>query len=160
MLKPEFIYKAQNFIFSDGSDKTQYFVVFLIEDEHILLISLTTSKSKLPQSYNNSTGCITFNNENGYGHSYIWESKQIIGRNGFNFPLRTYLQFEFKSQLIEINEDELLKSKITNKVEECDQLQEIEYHNLLNCVHKSRFLKNKYRKRIEEILTTNAMHKQ
>ncbi len=154
MLKPKTIYRAENYIFNNGTSKAKFFVILVTDEDNILLLSLTTSKSKLPVKYEISQGCAHFDNQDGYGHSYIWNENQIIGKKGFAFPLKTYLQLEFKSQLIEITGDLLKANHVTKQVIECDELIDTEYITLLNCLLKSRYLKRKYFTIIQKIISS------
>jgi hypothetical protein len=152
MIKPQHIYKAKNFIFENNREsKPKYFVVFHIDEESILLFSLTTSQSKLPENLDSfdSEGCVFFNDERGYGHTYIIKPHKIIGHNDFCFPIRTYIQLEFRTQLKEVNSEDIIRKYVSQEVIECCEIIDNEFLLLLNCLLRSRFLKNKHRKQIE-----------
>jgi hypothetical protein len=152
MVKPQFIYKAKDFIFENNSNPApKYFIVFHQDEEYVVLFSLTISKSKLPEELDlpNSSGCVFFNDNRGYGHSYIIPEGKVIGSNNFNFPQKTYIQIEIRAQLKEIDVD-LLKGKfVTQKLIECCFIIDSEFQKIVECLLKSKFLKNKHKKQIE-----------
>ena len=153
MIKPQHIYKAKNFIFENNqASKPKYFIIFHIDEDSTLLFSLTTSKSKLPQDLDtlDAEGCIFFNDERGYGHSYIIKPHKIIGNNNFCFPIRTYIQLEFRTQLKEVNSGDILRKYISQEITECCNIIDNEFKIILTCLLQSRFLKNKHRKQIEQ----------
>lgn len=155
MIKPQHIYKAKNFIFeNNASPAPKYFIVFHIDEESILLFSLTTSKSKLPSDLDlpEIEGCVFFNDECGYGHSYILKQDYVIGSNNFAFSERTYIQIEFRTQLKEINSNNLIEKYVTKELIECCCLFDDEFDKILFCLLKSKFLKNKYKRAIQQKL--------
>ena len=116
MIKPQYVYKAVNFIFENNAPpKPKYFVVFHCDEESTLLFSLTTGRSKLPANLDQAQfeGCVQFNDARGYGHSFIWNSKRVLGTNGFCFEKRTYIQLEFKAQLKEVNSSSISRKAPT-----------------------------------------------
>jgi hypothetical protein len=160
MIKPQHIYKAKNFIFENSREsKPKYFVVFHIDEESVLLFSLTTSQSKLPQNLDafEAEGCVFFNDERGYGHTYIINPQKIIGHNDFCFSIRTYIQLEFRTQLKEVNSEDILDKYVSDEIIECCKIIESEFIILMKCLLKSRFLKNKHRKQIEQKVTELAL---
>lgn len=155
MIKPQYIYKAKNFIFENNvSPAPKYFVVFHIDEDSILLFSLTTSKSKLPSDLDlpEIDGCVFFNDERGYGHSYILKQDCIIGSNNFAFTERTYIQIEFRTQLKEINSENLIEKYVTKELIECCCLFDDEFEKILICLLQSKFLKNKHKRVIQQKL--------
>jgi hypothetical protein len=153
MIKPQYIYKAKNFIFENNSEPApKYFIVFHVDEESVLLFSLTTSKSKLPSDLDSldTSGCIFFNDEQGYGHSYIILPKTIIGSNEFAFSIRTYIQIEFRTQLKEVLADELIRKYVSQELIECCCLFDNVFKEILSCLLQSRFLKNKHKKGIQQ----------
>lgn len=155
MVKPQYIYKAIDFIFEDSTQAPKYFVVFHTDEESTLLFSLTTSKSKLPANLDdpNTEGCVHFSDDRGYGHCYIWKPGTVIGGNGFSFSLRTYVNIEFKAQLKEVASSNISK-QATKRIEECCCLSDSEFLNVLSCLLKSRYLKGKHRKAISATMQT------
>ena len=142
MIRPQYVYRATNFIFDNGNrPKPKYFVVFHVDAESTLLLSLTTSQPKLPVDLDNegTEGCIYFNDNRGYAHAFIWKPAQPIGTNGFCFPLRTSVQFEFRSQLIALSTDEV-GAKVTERIEECCCLLDDKFIAILECLLASRYL--------------------
>ena len=118
MMQPQYVYRATNFIFDNASKpKPKYFVVFDVDAESTLLLSLTTSQPKLPAELDssNTEGCIHFNDLRGYGHAFIWKPNRPIGTNGFCFQVRTYVQFEFRHSLL-LCQKSKLKQKLPRKL--------------------------------------------
>lgn len=155
MIKPQYIYKAKNFIFENNVNPApKYFVVFHIDEESTLLFSLTTSKSKLPSDLDlpETNGCVFFNDERGYGHSYILKQNCVIGSNDFAFTERTYIQIEFRTQLKEVNSDNLIEKYVTEELVECCCLFDDEFERILSCLLQSKFLKNKHKRAIYQKL--------
>lgn len=148
MVKPQHVYRAIDFIFESPSHppKPKFFVVFHCDEDSFLLLSLTTSISKLPSDLDQPDieGCIHFDDDRGYGHSFVWNAKRVIGDNGFSFDLRTYVQLEFRSQLMQV-EESLISQYATSRIEECCCLNDFEFINLLGCLLNSKFLKRKHR---------------
>jgi hypothetical protein len=150
MIKPQYIYKAVDFVFDNNSPpKEKFFVVFHCDDEDVLLFSLTTSQPKLPESLDTpyTSGCVIFNDERGYGHAFVWKANEVIGTNGFAFRKRTYIQLEFKAQLIEVS-SERIAAKATEKIVEYCLLLNDSFRDLLMCLAQSRYLKQKHKKAI------------
>lgn len=155
MIKPQYIYKAKNFIFENNVNPApKYFVVFHIDEDSTLLFSLTTSKSKLPSNLDlpEIDGCVFFNDERGYGHSYILKQDCIIGSNNFAFSERTYIQIEFRTQLKEVNNEDLIEKYVTKELIECCCLFDDEFEKILSCLLQSKFLKNKHKRVIQQKL--------
>ena len=90
-----------------------------------------------------------FDDDRGYGYSYIWNPDTVIGSNNFSFPLRTYIQLEFKAHLIEVNSALLIEKYVSEELQECSCLFDKEYSTLLQCLLKSKYLKNKYKRSLE-----------
>jgi hypothetical protein len=97
-----------------------------------------------------TSGCIFFNDEQGYGHSYIILPKTIIGSNEFAFSIRTYIQIEFRTQLKEVLADELIRKYVSQELIECCCLFDNVFKEILSCLLQSRFLKNKHKKGIQQ----------
>jgi hypothetical protein len=151
MMQPQYVYRATNFIFDNSSKpKPKYFVVFHIDTESVLLLSLTTSQPKLPQDLDNESteGCIHFNDNRGYGHAYIWKPNRTIGTNGFCFQLRTSVQFEYRSHLITLPQEQI-KAKVTHTIEECCCLLDTEFAAILDCLIASKFLTGKQKQALQ-----------
>ena len=151
MMQPQYVYRATNFIFDNTSrPKPKYFVVFDVDAELTLLLSLTTSQPKLPADLDNSDteGCIHFNDRRGYGHAFIWKPNRSIGTNGFCFQLRTSVQFEFRSQLIALS-NEQIEAKITHTIDECCCLLDDEFAAILECLIVSKYLSRKQKRALQ-----------
>ena len=134
MLESQFIYKAIDFVFTNGDKpKPKFFIVFHCNEENVLLLSLTTSVSKLPSDLDtlDITGCVHFNDNRGYGHSFIWNNNEVIGKNGFKFELRTYIQLEFRSHLIEEGLESFKEKFVSKRIDICDCLTDDEFCKLL-----------------------------
>lgn len=155
MMQPQYVYRATNFIFDNASKpKPKYFVVFDVDAESTLLLSLTTSQPKLPAELDNSNteGCIHFNDLRGYGHAFIWKPNRPIGTNGFCFQLRTYVQFEFRSQLIALSKEQI-EAKVTHKIDECCCLLDNEFTAILKCILASKYLNGKQKRALQDKLS-------
>lgn len=151
-MQPQYVYKATNFIFNDfNRPKPKYFVVFHVDAESTLLLSLTTSQSKLPTDLDNedTDGCVRFDDDRGYGHAFIWKPNRSIGKNGFFFQLRTSVQFEFRSHLIALSKAQI-EEKVTHKIEECCCLSDDVFKAILECLIASRYLTGKQRRALQD----------
>lgn len=154
-MRPQYVYRATNFIFDTGSPpKPKYFVVFHVDAESTLLLSLTTSQPKLPADLDNDSteGCVYFNDHWGYGHAFIWKPARPIGTNGFCFQLRTSVQFEFRSQLIALSAEEV-EAKVTKKIDECCCLLDNEFAAILECLIASRYLSGSLKRSLADRLS-------
>jgi hypothetical protein len=154
VLLPQAVYLAIDFVFETGNNppKRKYFVVLHCDEESYLLVSLTTSISKLPESLDvpGHGGCVHFNDNRGYGHCYVILSTDVIGINSYSFSApKTYIQWEMKAQ-VKIVTQEKLSEQITRKVEQCCMLTDEIYKNILTCLLKSKFISKKHRLQIQE----------
>ncbi|ADB42944.1 hypothetical protein Slin_7001 (plasmid) [Spirosoma linguale DSM 74] len=159
MIRPQYVYRATDFVFGNGGKpKPKYFVVFHIDADSILLLSLTTSKSKLPANLDDdaSEGCVYYNDGRGYGHAFVWKPDRAVGTNGFCFPLRTYVQFEFRSQLYMLSSSEI-NSKATHTIDECCCLLDDEFIRILECLIGSRYLNGRQKRDLQS--RVNALKK-
>lgn len=160
MTRPQYLYRAIDFIFGENSQpKEKFFVVFHQDEESTLLFSLTTSKSKLPSSLDNHDldGCIQCDDPRNYMHAFVWKPNVVIGTNSFAFHKRTYVQLEFRSQLYEVKADDI-DSRATSRIVETCLLSDQEFLRLLECLVKSKYLKGKHKKALnEKISTLNSM---
>lgn len=153
MIKAQHLYLAKDFIFRNNSTRKKYFVVFDIDESNCLLFSLTTSQSKLPTNLDtDNSGCVHFDNENGYGHTYILPEGKIIGHEDFAFQKKTYIQFEFRSDLYECDANEIQRKHITKNISECCKIHNDEFCEILKCLIRSKYLKQKQKRSILSLI--------
>lgn len=154
-MRPQYVYRATNFTFKDGNSKPKYFVVFHQDEDSVLLFSLTTSQSKLPRDLDNedTDGCVHFDDHRGYAHAFLWKPNDVIGRNGFSFPSRTSIQWEFRTQLYSFKED-AIRAMVKGDIAECCCLTNRVFASILKCILKSDYLSKRQKREIEDRLAT------
>ena len=132
------------FHFIDGGfSKPKYFIVLKKTGNNLVLASLPTSKDTVPSIFQKTHGCIDMPEIN--FNCYYFSPETIICKNGFSFPLETYI---YGFRLCEYNSEKLLQQEEQKetKITLCGILKDTEYKSIIQCLSKSASVKRKYRR--------------
>lgn len=141
MLTSGNILHIKDFEFSDGSIKDKYLIVICYKDKDCVIVSLPSTQIYINQE-DIKCGCISTDTK----HCYHFPANKVIGKNGFFFPIDTFLYF---SQLKPIAEENMMKKYInTQKAKLLDSIINDEYKELVYCAYKGKQIS----KRIKLIL--------
>jgi hypothetical protein len=149
MLLPGSIYFIKNFEYVDGgqpSDKL-LIVLFLDEEDSIIIKALPTSQQRVPVSINNH-GCTN----NDLFSFFMFQEKRIVGTkvdgSNFSFDKNTFVLV--KDNVSIINRDALLKY-FPGRINHLANLSEDEYKRLIKCIKASVHLKQKVKRVLNKL---------
>ena len=82
------------FRFRDGRPaKDKFFLILKVFDESLIIAGLPSSQNYIPTSLQKEIGCLK--NENIDLGCYVFDSKEIVGENGFYFPKKTIVYGQY-----------------------------------------------------------------
>ena len=123
-------------------------IVLLQEDADSIIVTLTTSKDKVP-SFHKGKRCVV-DHDNGV-HFYYMPKGHQVGKNGFAFPDDTWVQFYQNIKRTSVTKLSDTYLQANNAMLVCE-LHDSEYSDLLYCIYKSKFVPRGIRRSLEPII--------
>jgi hypothetical protein len=144
MYTPGNILYFKPFVFAHGnSPKNKYFIVLKTIGEDILIASLPTSQDHIPKMVQKKHGCIDVPEYR--INCYCFQKGKIVTKNGFSFPLETFI---YGYQVDQFNKKNFDSLYVVDGVdyEIIGALLEEEYASLINCIKNSGSVSRKIRR--------------
>jgi hypothetical protein len=144
MYTPGNILYFKPFVFPDGSfPKNKYFIVLKTVGEDILIASLPTSQDHVPRMITKKHGCIDVPEHQ--VNCYCFQKGKVVTKNGFSFPLETFI---YGYQVDQFEKSKFDRLYVVDGVdyEIVGSLLDDEYTCLINCIKNSRSVSRKIRR--------------
>ena len=144
MFSPGQIIYFNEFHFKNGNTpKAKYFIVLANVNEEILVASLPTRTNLAASLIDKPHGCVNIDDR--CFNCYVLEKDRVVGKNGFSFPLPTYVYGDqVEDYQIELMQDIYKIKGIDYDI--LDTLTDAELTSLVNCIKNSSTVKRKIKK--------------
>ena len=144
MYTPGNILYFKPFVFPNGNTPSnKYFIVLQTTRNDILIASLPTSHDHIPHMIQKKHGCI---DEPQYQvNCYCFQVGEIVTKNGFAFPLETFV---YGYQVAKFNKTNFDSMYVVDGVDYdiIGELLDDEYQSLINCIKDSGSVSRKIRR--------------
>ena len=135
------------FEFDDGTQKPKYFLVLKAIEGNAIIASLPSSQAHLPASQQIKHGCLEIPEAS--ITCYIFEAKKNITKNGWSFPLNTFMHGLW------LDDYDIAHLEASYQIEGVDyeikgELTDEELKKVINCFKNSSTVKRKYKRALSE----------
>jgi hypothetical protein len=143
MLSERNIIHIDDYDFGNGQKlKGRYFIILHNENGLSIILTGITTRDRIPDKFQpliDNKRCIKHDYD--FVHCYLFPKDKMIFENGFFFKKNSFIYIG--QNIIEIETDHIL-NKYDKKIKLKDKIEIDEFFELIYCIYKSKYIKNKF----------------
>ena len=151
MLSERNIIHINDYDYENGQKlKGRYFIILHNENGLSIIITGITTRDRIPDKFQpliDDKRCIKHDDD--FVHCYFFPKDKMIGENGFCFKKNSFI---YMGQNIKEIETDYILNKYDKKIIFKDKVEIKEFYELIYCVYKSKYIKNKFTRLFEKKL--------